>query len=126
VYRAAKTGHGSTLTSSVGADGLSGGLQPTGGGEAVFESDLTFTSEQSFQEIGAIEFGNGNRVRFSTIGSGYLGASLDHVRRHGTVMWRIEGGEGQFAGATGLITSNFFVATDLTVTDHHLGVILVP
>jgi hypothetical protein len=41
-------------------------------------------------------------------------------------MWRIDGGEGQFAGATGLITSNFFVGADLTVTDHHVGVILLP
>ncbi len=40
--------------------------------------------------------------------------------------WRIEGGEGQFAGASGLITSNFFVGGTLAVTDHHFGVILLP
>ena len=40
--------------------------------------------------------------------------------------WRVEGGEGQFAGASGLITSNFFVGEDLAVTDHHLGVLFLP
>ena len=126
VLKAAAIGPSATLTSSIGTDGLRGELLPACGGEAVFESDLTFTSEQSFQEVGAIEFGTGHQVRFSTIGSGYLGASPDPARRHGAVMWRIEGGEGQFAGATGLITSNFFVAADLSVTGNHLGVIILP
>lgn len=126
VLKAAKTAPSSTLTSSIGVDGLTSELEPTIGGEAIFESVKTFTSEQSFQEIGAIEFGAGNRLQFSTVGSGYLGTSPDPARQHGTVMWRIDGGEGQFACATGLITSNFFVAADLSVTDHHLGVILVP
>jgi hypothetical protein len=37
----------------------------------------------------------------------------------------VAGGEGQFAGATGLITSNFFVGENGEVTDHHFGVIFV-
>jgi hypothetical protein len=41
-------------------------------------------------------------------------------------MWRIESGEGQFAGASGLITSNFFVGAQGEVIDHHFGVIFVP
>ncbi len=35
-------------------------------------------------------------------------------------------GEGQFAGATGLITSNFFVDDQLGVVDNHFGVLLLP
>jgi hypothetical protein len=42
------------------------------------------------------------------------------------VAWRVDGGEGRFAGATGLIASAFFVAEDLAVTDHHFGVLLLP
>ena len=41
------------------------------------------------------------------------------------VTWRVDGGEGQFAGVTGLITSNFFVDDRLRVVDHHFGVVLV-
>ena len=41
-------------------------------------------------------------------------------------MWRIEEGTGQFAGPSGLITSNFFVDQGLEVVDHHFGVLLLP
>jgi hypothetical protein len=126
VLKAATTAPSSTLTSSVGPDGLAGDLQPAAGGEAAFASEVTFTGETSFQEVGTIAFGNGHRLRFATVGEGYLGASADPARKHGSVMWRVEGGEGQFAGASGLITSNFFVGADLAVTDHHFGVLFVP
>jgi hypothetical protein len=43
--------------------------------------------------------------------------------QQGAVTWRIDGGDGQFAGAQGLITSNFLVGPNGEVTDHHLGVI---
>jgi hypothetical protein len=125
VLTAATTAPSSTLTSTVRTDGLASDLRPTDGGEAVFASEVTFTSETRFQETGTIVFGDGNVLRFGTVGSGYLGAGPGSARRHGAVTWRVEGGEGQFAGASGLITSNFFVGDDLAVTDHHFGVIFV-
>ena len=41
-------------------------------------------------------------------------------------MWRVEGGEGQFAGASGLITSNFLVEKSGELIDHHVGVLFIP
>jgi hypothetical protein len=106
--------------------GLTGTVEAVPGGEAAFTSEVTFTSATDFLETGTITFGAGHCLHFSTIGQGYLGPSADPTRKHGTVMWRVEGGEGQFAGASGLITSNFFVGDDLAVTDHHFGVLAVP
>jgi hypothetical protein len=126
VLKAATSAPSSTLSSTVGADGLTGTLAPAAGDVATFESEVTFTGETSFLETGTIGFGDGNQVRFSTVGSGYLAPSADPDRKQGTVMWRIEDGEGQFAGATGLITSNFFVDAGLGVVDHHFGVLLIP
>ncbi len=126
VLKAATSAPSSTLTSTVGPQGLQGTIAPVPGGEARFTSEVTFTSETSFLETGTIAFSDGNTVRFATVGSGYLAPSADPERKHGTVMWRVEGGEGQFAGATGLITSNFFVDDSLGVVDHHFGVLLVP
>jgi hypothetical protein len=83
VLKAATTTRSSTLTSTVGPDGLAGDLQPAAGGEATFESEVTFTGEQSFQEVGTIAFGDGHRLRFSTVGSGFLGASADPGRKQG-------------------------------------------
>ena len=87
---------------------------------------MTFTGETSFQETGTITFGSGNTLQFATVGSGYLAPSADPGRKQGAVTWRVERGAGQFAGATGLITSNFFVDDRLGVVDHHFGVLLVP
>ena len=120
------TASSSTLTSLVNSAGLEASLQPVAGGEATVSSEVTFTGATSFQEVGTIAFGAGHRLRFSTVGSGYLGPSPDPVLKHGTVAWRVEGGEGQFAGASGLITSNVVVGADLAVTDHHFGVLFVP
>jgi hypothetical protein len=126
VLKAATSASSSRLTSSVGADGLTGTLAPAPGAAATFESEVTFTGETSFQEVGTIRFGERHSLRFSTLGSGYLAPSSDPTRKQGTVMWRVEGGEGQFAEASGLITSNFFVDEGLGVVDHHFGVLLVP
>ncbi len=114
------------LTAVVGADGLAATLEPAAGGEAVLASEVTLTGATSFQAVGTIAFSGAHRLRIGTVGSGYLEASADPGRRHGAVVWRVKGGEGQFAGARGLITSNFFVGADLAVTDHHLGVLFLP
>lgn len=126
VLRAATSAPSTSLTSSVDATGLHGTLNPASGEEATFTSEVTFTSETDFQETGTITFGRGNVLHFSTVGNGYLAPSADPARKHGTVAWRIDRGEGQFAGATGLITSNFFVDEHLGVVDHHFGVLLLP
>lgn len=125
VLKAATTAPSATITSTVGPDGLASSLIRADGGTTSFESEVTFTSETAFQETGTITFGEGNRLQFVTVGSGYLGGSADSSLKHGTVMWLVQGGEGQFVGATGLITSNFFVSDNLEVTDHHFGVVFV-
>jgi hypothetical protein len=126
VLKAATSAPSSRLTSRVGPSGLDSALEPASGEAARFISEVTFTGETSFQETGTITFGAGNSLRFSTVGSGYLAPSADATRKHGTVMWRVDSGEGQFAGASGLITSNFFVDEGLGVVDHHFGVLLLP
>src|SRR5919106_1855182 len=121
VMKATTTAASCTWTSIVGRDGLHGTLEPAAGDQAVFESEVTFlggfessevtsAGESGFKETGTITFGEGgHRLRFSTIGQGYLGASPEPNLRQGAVMWQVDGGEGQFEGARGVITSNFIV-----------------
>ncbi|HJY81012.1 MAG TPA: hypothetical protein VKK81_08020 [Candidatus Binatia bacterium] len=126
VLKATTTAPSCTITTVVGATGVSGSLQPTAGGQGRCESQVTFTGETSFQEAGSITFGdNQHRLYFSTVGQGYIGASADPQLKHGAVIWKVERGEGQFAGATGLITSNFFVSSTGEVTDNHFGVLFI-
>jgi hypothetical protein len=126
VLKTAASAAGCTIRSRIGGEGLSGSVRPALGGEATFESELTFTGATTFQEAGTIVFGTGgHRLRFSTVGSGHLALASDANRRHGASIRRVDGGEGQFAGAAGLIVSNFFVSDAGEVTDHHLGVVFV-
>jgi hypothetical protein len=126
ILKASTTSPGCTIATVVRADGVSGTLERTGGGTAAFESEVVFSAEGVFQESGSITFGDGgHRLYFSTVGQGYMGPSAEPGLQHGVVSWKIERGEGQFAGASGLITSNFFVSATGEVTDHHFGVIFV-
>ena len=115
-----------TLTTVIGADGVKGGVEAAAGERATFESEVTVTGETSFLEAGTIRFGNGNhRLRFTTVGQGYLGDSAEPRLKSGAVMWRVDGGDGQFAGASGYITSNFTMDETGNVTDNQFGVIYV-
>jgi hypothetical protein len=126
MLKAMTTAQSATISTVVGPEGVSGALQPAAGGNAIFESEVTFTGETSFQESGTITFGDhGHRLRFSTVGQGVIGDSADPQLKHGSVIWRVEEGEGQFEGARGLITSNFTVSNAGEVTDNHFGVIFV-
>jgi hypothetical protein len=122
---AATTSPSTTITSTVGDTGLTTTIEPAQGDTATFTSQVAFSSASAFTESGTITFGEGNRLTFSTVGEGYLGPAADASLQHGTVMWRVDGGEGQFAGASGLITSNFFVDGNGAVTDHQFGMIFV-
>ena len=91
---------------------------------------------KTFTESGTITFGDppgGNKIHFSSIGVGYIDVYPCPEKPYtaGTVMWKVDKGEGFFKGATGAITSNFLV--DLTkpgdggeLIDHHFGVIYLP
>jgi len=118
------TAPSSALVTSLGPDGVHGAVEDVAGGDATLEAELSLR-EQTFDDAGTIEFGHGNSVRFRSLGLGRLVHCPDRNLRHGTVVCRVEGGNGQFARAEGLITSNFLVSDTGEVTDNHLGLIFV-
>jgi hypothetical protein len=124
VLKTATGAAGLAIQTRIGVDGMSGTLRTPAGEKATLESELVFTGETTFQQTGMIAFGSGDhQLRFSSVGSGYLGPATAADCRHGAAIWRVDGGDGQFAGASGLIVSNFFVSTTGEVTDHQLGVV---
>jgi hypothetical protein len=122
--KATTTAPSCRITTTIGSEGITSDLQPADGGRASFESEVRITGDTSFQEQGTITMGT-SRLHFSTVGEGYLGASPDPTVRHGSVIWRIDRGEGGFQGVTGLITSNFFVTDQGEVTDNHFAVLFL-
>ncbi len=125
VLKTATTASSCIITTVIGNEGVEGSIKATEGDNATFESEVTFTGEASFKESGVITFGESHRLHFSTVGQGHIDASVDPNLKHGSVIWKIERGEGQLQGATGLITSNFSVSDLGEVTDNHFGVIFL-
>jgi hypothetical protein len=72
-----------------------------------------------------VDSDSNHSLRFSTVGQGFLGKRVHPALQHASVMWRIESGEGQFAGASGLITSNLTLSSTGEVIDNHFGLIFV-
>ncbi len=94
----------------------------------VYRTHATFTGEATFTETGTISTGDDNaELDIVTVGEGTLAPSADAELMHGSVIWRITQGRGQFEGASGLITSNFLLrpATG-EVDERQVGVLFLP
>ncbi len=88
------------------------------GGESVtFESEVVLTSD-GFDEVGTINYAGRGSLKFKTVGVGHMAPSPVSGINHGTVMWSITEGDGDFSGATGLITSNFTFSEQGDVVDN--------
>ena len=117
---AAKTSAaGQVLRTTLTAKGVQAKAESKPGPRATFESEVQMTGAGTFTESGRISYGKAGGVTFKTAGHGVLGASgVDGLQR-GAVIWEVTEGRGQFARATGLITSNFTVGSKGEVVDNH-------
>ena len=110
----------------LGPGGVTAAVEPVAGETAVLESRVERDPDGTFVEDGTITYGAAGSVTFDTVGRGHVGPAPDGRGSHGVVMWRITGGDGRFAGARGLITSNFTVTPDGLVTDDHVTRLYLP
>ena len=127
-----------SFSTAITAEGVTGKLKALPEFQtAVMKNKAVVNKDgKTFTESGTITFGDparGNTIHFSSIGVGRIDVYPCPEKPYtaGTVMWKIDKGEGFFKGATGAITSNFLI--DLTkpddegeLIDHHFGVIYLP
>ena len=125
VLSARGTAPSGALVTHIDSEGVHGEFEPHDGSEALLERRLTFLNETTFEDAGTISFGDGNAVRFHSVGLGQLGPSPDPELRQGTVAWVIDGGAGVLEHAAGHIVSNFLVSDRGELTDRQLGVLFV-
>src|SRR5512139_3000919 len=72
VLKATTTAQSCTISTVVGEAGVNASFQVASGGQASFESQVTFMGDTSFLEVGSITFGDkGHKLYFSTVGQGY-------------------------------------------------------
>ena len=124
--RARTTAPSQTLRTVLGPDGVSAAIEPQPGDSAILESRVERFPDGTFVEDGTITYGRAGSISFDTVGRGHMGPAAGGSGSHGVVMWRITGGDGRFAGAQGLITSNFTVSPDGLVTDDHFTRLYLP
>jgi hypothetical protein len=112
------TGKDNTFTFNASGKGPKG--EP-----ATTRSEVVMSAE-GFKETGSIEFGGRSKVNFETVGFGHLEPSPVPDMQCGAVVWRITGGEGEFQGARGYITSNFTASATGEVVDNNYLRIYTP
>ena len=113
---------GCSMRSWFDQDGLHGEMWDEPGDEIRLESELTITGATTFQEIGAISFGaSGDRLRFSTCGSGHLESVAQGTGWRGAAVLQIDDGERRFAAAHGLFASTYVVDAVGVITILQLG-----
>jgi hypothetical protein len=118
--------YGQTLRTTLTPDAIEGAVESTGGASATFESEIEIAGEGSFADAGSISYGTAGSIRFRTVGYGILGPGRVDGLQRGAVIREVIGGEGQFACATGLITSNFTIAADGATVDNQFAVLFAP
>ncbi len=95
-------------------------------GEAVtFESEVVMTDD-GFTEDGTIAYAGRGSIKFTNVGLGHMAPSAVTGLNHGAALWTITGGDGEFSGATGLITSNFTFSEQGDVVDNEYVRIFTP
>jgi hypothetical protein len=92
---------------------------------ATFESEVEIIGAGKFIESGSISYGDAGTVTFTTVGEGVIGSSPESELQRGAVIWQVTGGDGQLAGASGLITSNFTLSDKGDVVDNQVATLFV-
>jgi hypothetical protein len=110
----------------LGAGGVESAVEAIDGERAVLESRVERFADGSFVEAGTITYGRLGRVSFVTAGTGTVGPSPIEGWVHGAVMWIVTGGDGEFSGARGLITSNFVASAQGEVVDNQFARLYLP
>ena len=123
---AARTGTTTNaLSTALGAGGPTLSIDEAGSERASFTSNVQILEDGEFTEDGTIDFGEAGTLSFSTIGTGWMVPRAEAGLTHGAISWKVDGGTGPLAGASGIITSNFTVSGSGDVVDNQWGVLFV-
>lgn len=112
----------------VGPTGVETTLQPAAGDLAFLEYELRLAPEGGFEGSGALTFGEEGEhaVQFNSAHKGQLGPSGAPGVMAGSVSWKVDGGAGRFASATGFITSTFTLDESGQLNEYHCGLLFIP
>jgi hypothetical protein len=126
--RSTSSGTSCTMQTVVGSTGAETTLQPADGDMAFIEAEIRLNGQDAFEGSGVLAFGEEGEhaLRFSTSKSGQLGPSGVPGVLAGAVSWRVDGGDGRFASASGYITSTFTLTDAGELNEYQCGLVFIP
>ena len=125
--RATSSGTSCTMQTVVGPSGVETNLQPAPGDLAFVETEIRLTGQELFEGSGVVTFGEDaeHTLRFSSGSTGQLRPSGLPGVLAGAVSWKVDGGEGRFASASGYIASTFTVTESGELSEYQCGLVFV-
>lgn len=119
---------GSVLHTHIRDSGIESELQASDGQLAFLETEFHLKGAGAFQGNGTITLGEESEhvLRLRTIQDGHVNTAIEAGTMTATSSWLVEGGEGQFAAAQGIITSIFTLTSSGEFTDYQLGLLFLP
>jgi hypothetical protein len=116
------------MDTTVRSTGVETILHAKAGDLAFLESELRLHGTNGFDGTGVLLFGEDgdHTLKFSTISPGHFAPSAAPGVMAGAVGWKIDGGTGNFEGATGVITSAFTLTESGDLSEYHCGLVFTP
>jgi hypothetical protein len=126
--RATSSGTSCTMQTVVGPSGAETTLHPATGDLAFVETEIHMGGNNAFEGAGSVTFGEDSEhaLRFSSPKAGQISPSGVPGVLAGAVTWRIDGGEGRFASASGFISSTFTVTESGELSEYQCGLLFLP
>jgi hypothetical protein len=133
-YKAKTSATDQAWRTVLAANGIEASVEPSGSGvancdaevETVLGHGVPDEGEGTFTVTGTVKYGTAGKISFHTVGRGFLGPTGIDGLRQGAVIWQITSGDGEFTGATGVVTSNFSVTSDGEMVDNQIAQIFLP
>jgi hypothetical protein len=128
VLKTTISGTSCTMETLVGRDGATTTLHAAPGELAFIEAELRLSGHEEFEGGGVLAFGEESEhaLRFSSAKIGHLSPIGKGGKLAGAIVWKVDGGDGRFAGATGFITSNFTFTETGALSEYQCGQIFIP
>ncbi len=126
--RATSSGTSCTMQTVVSPSGAETTVHSATGDLAFVETEIHMAGNEGFDGEGSLTFGDEaeHGLRFSSAKTGQLSQSGVPGVLAGAVSWRIDGGAGRFASASGFISSTFTVTQSGELSEYHCGLIFIP
>jgi hypothetical protein len=120
------SGTSCTMKTVVGPTGVETTLHPAAGDLAFLESQIHLSADHRFQGAALLSFGeDGQHGLQLQTQDGHLMPSGITGMMSGSVTWKVTGGSGRFASATGFVASTFTLADDGELSEYQCGLVLI-